>query len=458
MPTIEPTLEERLIDHIARTGFDDLDAQTIDCCKKLILDTLGVAFPGRRAPGCPEVVDLLSVWQTDRGAAVLLSGIQAPPPLAAMANSTMMHAMDFDDTLDASALHTFVNVLPAALAAVEPRGKVSGKELIAALVVGVDLVCRISLAIERPLSWIRTATCGGFGAAAAAAKILGLDREAIFNTLGVVYGQTSGNAQGLIEGRLVKRMQPGFAASAGVLSAFLASRGITGSRRFLTGPYGFYPLYEQGAFDPAPVTDNLGTHQSIVDLSIKPYPSCRMTHASIDAALALRDRTGPAGSIERIDVSVASMAAEMVGKPFRIGTDPQVDAQFSIPYTTACALVRGDVFLEDFETDAIADSTVMDLAKRVQVAADPDLAAKDILPARMSIVRKDGTVVSEAVPVPLGNPQNPMTADQCRRKFVKCIDFSGIAMEESACGELSAMIENLESLADIRDLVRLMAG
>ena len=458
MTNINPTLEETLVNHIADTRFEDLDAHTIDCCKKLILDTLGVAFPGSRAPGCPEVVDLLAAWQTAQGAAVLLSGIQAPPPMAAMANSAMMHAMDFDDTLDASALHTFVNVLPAALAAAQQGKPITGKELMTALVIGVDIICRLSLAIERPLSWIRTATCGGFGAAAAAAKILGLDREAIFNALGVVYGQTSGNAQGLIEGRLVKRMQPGFAASAGVLSAFLAGRGITGSRHFLTGPYGFYPLYEQGAFDPAPVTEDLGAHQSIVDLSIKPYPSCRMTHASIDAALALRDRVGPVGGIERIDVSVASMVAEMVGKPFEIGTDPQVDAQFSIPYTAACALVRGDVFLPDFETDAIVDVTVMDLTKRVRVVADPALAAKDILPARMAITAKDGTVASEAVQVPLGNPHNPMNADQCRSKFIKCLDFSGVSMDTGARKALFSMVDHLESLTDVQDLVRLMAG
>jgi 2-methylcitrate dehydratase PrpD len=458
MPTIEPTLEEILVDHIAGTHFDDLDAQTINCCKKLIVDTLGVTFPGSRAPGCPEIVDLLTTWQSDQGASVLLAGIQVPPPLAAMANSAMMHAMDFDDTLDESALHTFVNVLPAVLAAAESRKKVSGKELITALVVGVDLICRISLAIDSPLSWIRTATCGGFGAAAAAAKILGLDREQIFNALGVLYGQTSGNAQGLVEGRLVKRMQPGFAASAGVLSAFLAGRGITGSRGFLTGTYGFYPLYEQGAYTPSAVTEDLGAHYSILDLSIKPYPSCRMTHSSIGAALALKDRVGPIDAIRQIDVSVSAMVAEMVGKPFEIGANPQVDAQFSIPYTTACALVRGDVFLQDFEPRAIDDSTVKRLADRVRIAADPALPQKDILQARMEITLSDGTTVCELVPMPLGNPHNPMNDDQCRQKFIKCIDYSGLAIKDEAREELFSMVDHLESLTDVQDLVRIMAG
>jgi aconitate decarboxylase len=453
MPKTDLILEDRLIDHVRGTGYEDLDQETIRCCKQLLMDTLGVMFPGARAPGCMETAALMKDWQSVRGASVLIHGYTVPPPLAALANGTMMHALDFDDTLDASALHTFVSVLPAALAAGEGRGA-TGRDLIAALVLGVDLICRISLAIRRPLSWIRTATCGSFGAAAAAGKILGLDRETLFNALGVAYSQTSGNAQGLLEGRLVKRMQPGFAASAGVTGAFLAQRGITGSRRFLTGPYGFYPLYENGEFDPAPVTAGLGEHQTIGDLSIKPYPSCRMTHAAIDAALALRDRAGDSESIESIDVSVSSMVTEMVGKPFVLGPNPQVDAQFSIPYTTACALVRGSVFLKDFETDAIGDDAVRHLADRVRVSADPALAAKDILPAAMTVTLTDGRRLAHRTPVPLGNPQNPMSGAQVREKFTRCVEQSGLAVSGAAVRELMDMIENLEQLADIGDLVR----
>ncbi|MCF8080749.1 MAG: MmgE/PrpD family protein, partial [Desulfobacterales bacterium] len=346
---------------------------------------------------------------------------------------------------------------PAALAAAGNRGGIGGKELVTALVLGVDVICRISLAIDRPLSWIRTATCGSFGAAAAAGKILGLNEEMLSNALGVVYAQTSGNAQGLIESRLVKRIQPGFAASAGVVSAFLAARGITGSRRFLTGAYGFYPLYEHGDYHPERVVEALGERFSIVDLSIKPYPCCRMTHSAIGAAMKLKEQVGPVDNIERIDVSVSSMVTEMVGKPFQIGENPQVDAQFSIPYTAACALVRGDVFLQDFEAGRISDPAVKRLADRITVSVDPDLPAKDILQSEMTVARNDGKVFSERVPVPLGNPHNPMSAGQCREKFLKCIDYSGLPITEETQNELISMIENLESVSDVRDLVRAVA-
>jgi 2-methylcitrate dehydratase PrpD len=449
--------EKKLIDHIAKVRYEDLPPEAVAYCKLLIVDTLGVAFPGSLAPGCPEIADLARAWKSESGSSVLIHGDKTTPPLAALVNSTMMHALDFDDTLDASALHTFVSVLPAALAASEFAGKVDGKKFIAALVLGVDVICRISMGIDRPLSWIRTATCGSFGAAAAASKILGLDKNKIANSLGVVYSQTSGNAQGLIEGRLIKRMQPGFAASAGVTSAFLAMKGITGSTDFLCGPYGYYNLYEAGQFDLKPVLESLGSHYSINDLSIKPYPSCRMTHASIDAALELRSALGGAvEDIDQIEVIASKMVTEMVGKPFVLGTNPQVDAQFSIPYTVACVLVRGDVFIGDFETGAIQDRHLKDLADRVKVSVNPQLPAKDILHSKVTIKMKDGRTHGKTVSVPLGNPAKAMKAEKSREKFRKCVAYSGLDFGSAKIEELLSMIDSLEDIQDINRLIALM--
>ncbi len=449
--------EKRLIDHIAKVRYEDLPPEGVAYCKLLIIDTLGVAFPGSLAPGCPEVADLARTWRSESGSSVLIHGDRTVPSMAALVNSTMMHALDFDDTLDASALHTFVSVLPAALAASESARKVDGRKFIAALVLGVDVICRISMGIDRPLSWIRTATCGSFGAAATASKILGLDKDGIANALGVVYSQTSGNAQGLIEGRLVKRMQPGFAASAGVTSAFLAMKGITGSIDFLCGPYGYYNLYEGGEFDLKPVVASLGSHYAIMDLSIKPYPSCRMTHASIDAALELRDIIGGVvEDIDQIEVTASKMVTEMVGKPFVIGTNPQVDAQFSIPYTVACALTRGDVFIGDFETGAIHDRQVKALADRVKVSVNPQLPAKDILHAELAIKMKDGRTHGKTVNVPLGNPAKAMDAEQCREKFRKCVAYSGLDFGNAKIEELLSVIDSLEDIQDINRLIALM--
>ncbi len=451
-----PNIEEQLVDYIHSVRFEDLPQDVINYCKLLIMDSVGVVFPGSRAPGCDAVTGLVKAWGTQTGASVLIHGHKAPPPLAAMVNSTMMHALDFDDTLDVSALHTFVNVLPATLATAEDIGHVSGRQLITALVAGVDIICRLSLAIQRPLSWIRTATCGGFGAAAAAARILGLDKEQTANALGIVYSQSAGNAQGLLEGCLVKRMQPGFAASAGVTSAYLARAGITGSRSFLQGKYGFYNLYENGEYDSAPVLKDLGIHFALLDLSVKPYPCCRMTHSAIDAALDLLPRlNGPVEGIKSITVHASKMVTEMVGKPFVMGTNPQVDAQFSIPYTVSAALCRHDVFLTDFEDEAISDARVRALTGKVTVVHDPVFGDNDILQAKMRICTADGQTCEKHVKAPLGNPQNPMDMDRCRNKFHKCIAASNLGFDDHQIRTVTDFIENMEMVTDVGRLAEL---
>jgi 2-methylcitrate dehydratase PrpD len=451
------TIERQLVTHIVETKFEDLPPEVIDYCKLLIIDSLGVTFPGSQAPGCQQVVDMAKQWGGESGSTILISGYKSAPPLAALANSAMMHALDFDDTLDASALHTFVSVLPAALAAAESLGNVDGKTFLLALALGVDTICRISLGIKRPLSWIRTATCGTFGAAASAGKLMNLDNDSMSNALGLAYSQTSGNAQGLLEGKLVKRMQPGFSAMSGVISAFLARSGVTGSSRFLEGEYGFYNLYERGEYDAAPLVEKLGEHFTIMDLSIKPYPSCRMTHATIDAALNMRKKIG--SDFEKIDeiaVSVSEMVTGMVGKPFVIGTNPQVDAQFSIPYTTACALIKGKVLLKDFDDETIMDKSVNILAKRVRVASDKNLPAKDIMHSKLSVKMKDGRFFEERIDIPSGNPGNPMTMQQCQEKFRQCIDYSNIEIPPSRTEELLSSIEKIEILDNVHAIIDLM--
>jgi len=449
-------LEKRLVDHLNRIRFEDLPPRVVEISKLLMIDSLGTTVAGSSAPGCRQVVELVKAWGGTSASTIMFYGGKVAPPFAALANSTMMHALDYDDTLDVSALHTFVTVLPAALATAEEVGPIDGKKLITALVLGVDIICRISMGIRRPLSWIRTATCGSFGAAAACARLLALDREGIYNALGIVYSQTSGNAQGLIEGRLIKRMQPAFASQSGLISAFLARCGITGSRNFLEGTYGFYNLYEREDYDPNAVVSKLGEHFCIEDLSIKPYPSCRMTHASIDAALQMRKRAGDAlDDVYKVNVVVSQMVADMVGKPFVPGTNPQVDAQFSIPYTVASALLRGQVLLKDFEEKAIKDERTLGLAGKVKVAVDPALSERDILPSKITVELKGGRSYQSSVSSPLGSPSNRMGMKRCKEKFRNCLAYRGLDPDGEKPQALLSRLEDLENMRDIGEILSL---
>jgi len=446
----------KILNHLIETQFDDLPEFVIDHTKKFILDSFGVAIAGASAPGCKEVVDLIKSWGGKPEATLLGYGGKVPSPSAAFANSVMMHALDFDDTLDESALHAHVTVLPAALAVAEFMGSVSGKDLINAVTLGVDLVCRLGLATQRPLSWVRTATCGSFGAAAASGKILRLDKEEMRNALGIVYSQTSGNAQCLVDGGLVKRMQPGFSAKAGVLSAFLAKRGITGARDIFEGPYGFFNLYERGDYNREKLCDELGKRFDGMKLSIKPYPSCRMTHASIDAAIAVREnyKINPS-EIEDAVVHVSKMVFNMVGGPFVIRENPQVDAQFSIPYNVAVGIIKGEVFLRDFDDGYIRDPQVLELSKKIKVEIDPKLPERDMMTAELQVKTRDN-IFCKKVDKVKGNPLNPMDMNDCIKKFMKCIEYCKNPAVEKRAQEILDGLINLDKLSDISTLTRLL--
>lgn len=448
-------LADTLAQYVAETSFDSLPREVVDETKKFILDTIGVGLAGAREPGCNEAVAVVKKWSAhDAGSTIIYYGDKVSPPEAAFANSVLMHALDFDDTLDSSAMHTHVSALPAALALAEARGRVSGKELITAVVLGVDVTCRIASAITTPLSWIRTATCGSFGAAAAAAKTLGMREHEVLNTLGIVYSQTAGNAQCLVDGGLVKRMQPGFSARSAVLSAALASTGITGAINVFEGEYGFYNLYERGKVNPERATENVGDQFGVMDLSIKPYPSCRMTHAAIDAALELRDSQSiDPTAIAEILVYGSKMVFDMVGGPFEIRTNPQVDAQFSIPYTVAVAITRGEVLLGDFSSDTITQGTsVLELAKKIKVIIDPKLPANDISSVAMTVRMGSGETLSSRVDSLKGSPSKPMSFDECAGKFKNCLEYSGKPSLIENSDTLIELLFNLDQMKDVAEL------
>jgi len=443
---------ERLVTYISETNYDGLPKDVIDETKKFILDTFGVGLAGAREPGCREVIDQVKTWSSNNdGSTIIYYGDRVSPPEAAFANSVMMHALDFDDTLDSSAMHAHVSSLPAALAMAESKGNVTGKEFITAVALGVDITCRVGSAILSPLSWIRTATCGSFGAAAAAAKILNRGEQEIVHTLGIVYSQTAGNAQCLVDGGLVKRMQPGFSARSAVFSAALASQGVTGAANVFMGEYGFFKLYERGKVKEENVVENLGDHFGVMDLSIKPYPCCRMTHASIDAALELYNAHHiDVEGIAEVVVYVSKMVSDMVGGPFTIRSNPQVDAQFSIPYTVAVALKKGEVFLDDFATDTVKkDSYLLELAKKIRVLIDPELSANDISYANMTIRMLKEESISFKVTTLKGSPQRPMTFNECADKFKKCIEYSQKSSLITNSEIITDFIFNLEKKKDV---------
>ena len=443
--------------YIGKTDYSDLSRPVIENTKKFIIDTIGVGIAGLEAPGCLQALEVVKGFGGYPEATVLMNDFKCPSPWASFMNSIFMHALDFDDALDESPLHANVSVLPAALALGESRQGVTGKDLICAITLGQDVACRVGASLKRPLAWTRTVTCGFFGATAATGKIAKLDREKMWDAFGISYCQTAGNVQCMLDGVLVKRMQPAFAAKSAILSTLLAERGITGTKNVLEGDFGFFKLYEGNDYDKDILLNDLGEDFRGMELSIKPYPCCRMTHASIDAALKFRkefqvDLT----NVEKIVVKTSKMVHEMVGMPFRIRKDPQVDAQFSIAYTVIVALLKGDVFLDDFEENNVRNQRIMDLTRLVEVIPDPNIEERDIMKSTIEVINKDGQRLSSDVSAIKGNPLNPMSIEECMKKFRKCVDFSPKNIRQETISKILDLLGNLENVKDINELTELI--
>ena len=205
-------ITQAIAHYIASCRYEDIPDRILEMTRLGILDAVGVGFAGTASPGYREVCGLFRGMGGRPDATALMGGEKFPAPVAAFLNAYAIHAYDFDDTYDEGTVHCYCVAFSAALAAAEYLGGVSGKELLTAVVVGADLTARLAGCITSPISWVRTPTCGSFGAAAAAAKILGLDEKGVMDALGIVYNQTAGNIQCASDGGLVKNMLPGFAA------------------------------------------------------------------------------------------------------------------------------------------------------------------------------------------------------------------------------------------------------
>ena len=324
-----------------------LDAAVVKAVKTNILDTLSCALAGSSAKAIAEVAGLVREWGGAPQADMFVFGGKFPAHHAAWVNGGMSHARDYDDTHDAAILHAGVTAVPAAIAAGQLRGKLSGADLIAAVAAGLEVTCRLGVAIKVDIiesGFIYTSLLGYFGATAAAGRALGLTAEEMVNAFGIVYSSVAGNHQVTRDASLMKRLQPGLAAQAAVVAVQLAKRGIRGAQNVFEGADGFFRVYLHDRVDGDVVRKDLGTRFELMNLSYKPYPCCRDTHTAIDAVLQLRAKAPrPASDIESIRVGVTAPGYQMVCVPEQVRLAPRtiVEAQFSIPYTVAAAWIDG---------------------------------------------------------------------------------------------------------------------
>lgn len=418
------TTTRELSEFVVRISCDALPRELRERVNALVFDAVGIMLRARHdAESTPSLVSAAARLGLTGGACTVIGEIAGyTPPGAAMVNGTLAHSLDFDDTHASASLHPSAPIVPAAFAAAEMVGA-EGSALIAAIVAGYETQIRLSLALDPAAHYDRgfhpTATCGAFGAAAAAARLMRLDAERCANALGIVLSMSAGSMQFLVNGAWTKRSHVGHAAMCGLMAATLAAEGYKGAADAIEGKWGFLHAYAPLA-DAARVTHELGRRWETMKIAVKPYPSCRYGHAAIDGIVALAKEHGlRADEVEAVLVGLPEPGWKIIGDPETAKQSPQsvVDGQFSMAFCAAVALRTGGLVWDDYASH-LSDPATLALCKKVRTRIDARAQADfpEELSAAVQLKTARGTLETY-VRVPKGEPANFLTPAELRAKF-----------------------------------------
>ncbi len=405
--------------------YEDLPDEVIDRTKYLLLDYIGVAARGALSESSQPVFDLIrDLDKSQDGAMVIGTNIRVNSPLAALGNGTAAHSLELDDVVNEASLHPAVTIMAAALASVHGK-PCSGKELIASIVAGYEVAIKLGVALDPAAHYARgfhpTGTCGTLGAAVTAAKILGLDPKGISNALGIAGSQAAGSMEFLADGSYTKRLHAGWAAHSGIMAALLAQNGFSGPSTIIEGKSGFLHAYSPRS-DADKVLKNWAEPYEVMRTSIKPHACCRYKQGPIDGILKImRENRLKAADIETVNLGILKAGMTIVARPEELKSNPQsiVDAQFSMPFGAAVAILYGQASLDEYSLQNIQSAQIKAMMDRIHCAEDPDLETEfpRKWPASVTIGIKDGPEYRTRIEYPKGDPENPLTWDELIAKF-----------------------------------------
>jgi 2-methylcitrate dehydratase PrpD len=367
-------------------------------------------------------------------------------------NGTAAHALELDDFGGCG--HSGAVVIPV-LCALAARGDISGKQGLTALLAGYDLAARVleGAGGYRPHNdkgWHSTGTCGSFGAAAAAAKLISLDAGRFADALGIAGTFTGGIWAFLADGAMTKRFHPGRAAENGLSAALLAQAGMSGPRRVLEAEWGgFFSTYSPGFATPQAVLAGLGSEFRIAASGMKPYACCRGLHACLDDLFEMMgeakiDASGIAGMVVHGNAQVCRQFD-------RLAIGNMLDAQFSMQYALAVGALSGRATLDQFSPLRSEEPQVRRLMRLVKVVDDRVLKIGEYAPLELTL--SDGRSLMRQVPFAKGAPENPLSDAELEAKVMSLV---APVLGEARCRELAACVSRLEEVADLRELTRLL--
>ena len=449
-----------IAEFVSGLSYEQIPAAVRERIKLLILDSLGCAIYGADLEWCRILRDTLEALDTSRTTSVWGTDRKLSSPHAALVNGTQVQGFELDDVHRAGVLHVGAVTLPALIAAAESHVRLPGRDLLTAAVAGYEIGPRVGLCMGQEhigQGWHSGATVGVFAAAAAAARALSLPVEATVHALGIAGTQASG-LMAAQYGAMVKRMHAGRAAQSGLYAALLASRGFTGIVDVFEAPYGgFCTTFSrsQDRFDIGQLSAGLGERFETMRIALKFYACVGSNHTTLDALRDIRRRRPFApDDIERIVVHASQVTVDHAGWAYR--PDGLTAAQLNLPFCVATLIIEGDVFVDQFTDDCIADPARMALARRVKVLGDPAITALGAAhrhKVRVEVHFRDGAIERETREAPRVSEQSFAGTDDIVGKFRK---LTRRAMPEQRQDVLIAAVLNLDDLADSRSLIDLL--
>jgi 2-methylcitrate dehydratase PrpD len=465
-------ITRKLARHAATLHYDALPPALVEMIKQCVLDTFGVSIGASTL--APEA-RILADYVKDQGgkpeATLLGFGGKAPAALAAFLNGSLGHMLDYDDMGEAG--HPSIVTIPVGLAIAEKAGGIDGREFIAAVAAGMDVMTRISRAIDVPdwtitEGWFATQLIGFIAGAATAGRLLGLDDEKMENALGIGFNQLSGTRQ-MAEGAAthMRSMQAGFSGQGAVLAAELARRGIIGSKDVVEGRYGFFRTYIRGCEpDWDGIVDGLGVKFPLLEEhGFKVWPACAYTRTTNASTLAMREQHGlKPGDIESITIVGGTGGTQQLCEPIAAKRRPKVsiDGKFSIPFTTAVMMAKGNVTLRDYTAEGLRDPAVLAMADRVSYRPGTQPVtgkggSQDVSKTSVEIVTRDGRRFEHRSTGVPGDSKNPVSWERLEEKFRDCASFAAKPIDAKALARAVTGIRDLDQLSDATEIVRLLS-
>jgi len=427
--------------------------------KLILLDTLGIALASSTMDFGGMVLEVARTLGGTADSRLIGSPHKVAAANAVLANGTLAHGLDYDDTLEGAIVHTGCCGAITALAVGEAVGA-SGRGVLEAAVAGIEVMCKVGLAAPgrfHARGFHPTALCSTFGAAAAAGKLYDLEFSQWVSAFGICGSQSSGIIEYLADGTWTKRLHPGWSAHGGIIAVLLAQQGFRGPASVFEGRHGFYRAFGGDNGYHLEKLGELGRTWEIPRIAFKSYPCGSISHPYMDCALKLRQKYSiRPQDIEEVVCRTAEGPVHRLWEPLKEKQQPSSSygAKFSLPYSIAAILVRGRAGLEEFSDAAIHDAEILSLAKRVRYELDPALDYPRHFSGHVKIKLRNGAVLEENQPYPRGGLESPLPPSEIEEKFRA---NAGMTLPQKKVERIIATVRRLEDLAKIEELSDLLS-